>query len=239
MLHLTQHAAGVLANQTSLAHVSQQQVQLHTEIIWGETNGSSHSSKPRLSFSSHFVCVLKGVWDTSSLKRHNTYFLLAFDIPLPPASSSSSTSWGRLFSFSIFLGGPPKKSPMPFCQVGVGRGHTGFPPVYLFFAASYNNYSSLSTWSVCVCVCGETRTDQVWGTGCWRQRWMNWHPETSGGQKLQQLQMKCMKPADYEGSSKKPVEVHRGPKLSQMNVKRVKSHLQNVKSKFKESLLKT
>lgn len=157
MLHLTQHAAGVLANQTSLAHVSQQQVQLHTEIIWGETNGSSHSSKPRLSFSSHFVCVLKGVWDTSSLKRfqikHNTYFLLAFDIPLPPASSSSSTSWGRLFSFSIFLGGPPKKSPMPFCQVGVGRGHTGFPPVYLFFAASYNNYSSLSTWSVCVCVC--------------------------------------------------------------------------------------
>lgn len=64
-----------------------------------------------------------------------TYFLLDFDIPLPPASSSSSISWGFWFSFSSFLGGPPKKSPMPFCQDGVGRGHTGFPPAYLFFAA--------------------------------------------------------------------------------------------------------
>lgn len=60
-------------------------------------------------------------------------FLLALDIPLPPASSSSSAE-GFRFSFSGFLGGPPKKSPMPFCQVGVGRGQTGLPPAYLFFA---------------------------------------------------------------------------------------------------------
>lgn len=64
------------------------------------------------------------------------YFWLVLDVPLLPASSSSSSSWGFRFSFSGFLGGPPKKSPMPFCQVGVGRGHTGLPPAYLPFAVN-------------------------------------------------------------------------------------------------------
>lgn len=59
----------------------------------------------------------------------STYFLGLLETPLPPASSSSDAGWR--FSFSGFLLGPPKKSPMPFCHCGVGRGNTGLPPAYL------------------------------------------------------------------------------------------------------------
>lgn len=54
-------------------------------------------------------------------------FLVSLPIPLLPASSSS----GIWFSFSACLEDCPKNSPIPFCQVGVGLTHTGFPPAYL------------------------------------------------------------------------------------------------------------
>lgn len=77
---------------------------------------------------------------TSQLKL-STHFLGALVTPLPPASSSSDVGWR--FSFSGFRLGPPKKSPIPFCHVGVGRGHTGFPPAYLLLAdqSKHNKHS--------------------------------------------------------------------------------------------------
>lgn len=54
------------------------------------------------------------------------------------------------------------------------------------------NITSILSFTVCILrdvVLGLAGTDQVWSTGCWRRRsWLNWSPETSGVQKLQQLQ---------------------------------------------------
>lgn len=62
-----------------------------------------------------------------------TYFLFATPIPLLPASS------GARFSLSASWEDSLKNSPIPFCHLGVGRTHTGFPPAYLFSAAKYKS----------------------------------------------------------------------------------------------------
>lgn len=99
---------------------------LHLEEVWTWKTGSLETFKVT------FYTQLKWV-------PNNTYFLGALDMPLPPASSPSET--GCTFSFSGFLPGPPKKSPMPFCHFGVGRWHTGFPPAYLFFPETKSCYT--------------------------------------------------------------------------------------------------
>lgn len=76
----------------------------------------------------------------------HTHFLGALVTPLPPASSSSDAGWR--FSFSGFRLGPPKKSPIPFCHVGVGRGHTGFPPAYLLLADQSKHNKQSLTWTL-------------------------------------------------------------------------------------------
>lgn len=120
-------------------------------------------------------------------------------MPLPPASSSSD-SVGFWFSFSGFLGGPPKKSPMPFCQVGVGRGHTAFPPAYLFFAVEQTSVSVAS------CTVGVqlwlwwTWTHPEWTSGHWTTttRWPNWTPVTYEAQMPQQLENKMQQTDERE-----------------------------------------
>lgn len=49
------------------------------------------------------------------------------DNPDGPASSSASSSGS---SFSLSAGFFVKNESIPFCQSGVGRGQTGFPPAY-------------------------------------------------------------------------------------------------------------
>ncbi len=53
-------------------------------------------------------------------------------------------------------------------------------------------FNIISSWPVLRwfhAVSGLVGTHQVWNTGCWsRRHWLNWSPETSGEQKLQQLQ---------------------------------------------------
>lgn len=81
----------------------------------------------------------------TSRPKLSTHFLGALVTPLPPASSSSDAGWR--FSFSGFRLGPPKKSPIPFCHVGVGRGHTGFPPAYLLLADQSKHNKQSLTWT--------------------------------------------------------------------------------------------